>query len=116
MHGGEGLDLSNGDGRENECSHEGYDGKRAHKTLSPECLIPSRIWGVVVRDGAMHREATGGANQEGHGGLAGRRIVGEGQSNRKAGHKEMVILIVRHGPVKGARRLALYMRFEPAAR
>jgi len=42
----------------------------------------------VVRDGALHRVAAEGTNREGHGGLAGRRIVGGGRSNRKAGGLE----------------------------
>jgi hypothetical protein len=33
-------------------------------------------WPSVIRDGALHAEATVGTNGEGHGGLAGRRIVG----------------------------------------
>lgn len=31
---------------------------------------------TVVRDGATHRKATGGANRKGHGGLAGKLILG----------------------------------------
>lgn len=34
MRGGEGLDLSKGSGRENECSQENHDGKGAHGGLS----------------------------------------------------------------------------------
>lgn len=33
-------------------------------------------WPSVIRNGALHREATVGANREGHGHLAGWRIVG----------------------------------------
>jgi hypothetical protein len=41
-------------------------------------VIPAAIAGVtcIVRDGVLHREAPVGTNREGHGGLAGRRIVG----------------------------------------
>src|SRR5713101_4078089 len=41
----------------------------------PDCAVP--VEGTsVVRDSALHGEATVGPNREGHGGLAGRRIVG----------------------------------------
>jgi hypothetical protein len=39
----------------------------------------------VVRDGALHRETTVGANREWHESLAGWRILGGERSNRKAG-------------------------------
>ena len=35
VRGREGLDLSKGSDREDECAQEGYDGKEAHKALSP---------------------------------------------------------------------------------
>jgi hypothetical protein len=37
-------------------------------------------WPRVVRDGALHGGATIGTNREGHGGLAGRRIIGGGDN------------------------------------
>jgi len=41
---------------------------------------------ALIGDGTIHRKATVGANQEGHGRLAGRLIVGGGRSNLKAVH------------------------------
>jgi hypothetical protein len=45
-------------------------------------------WSGVVRDSAVHREAAEGTKWEGHGGLAGRPILGEGRLNRKTGELE----------------------------
>jgi hypothetical protein len=71
----------------------------------------------VVGHRATDREATVGAKREGHRNLAGRLSVEGYESNHKARHKEMVILIGRHGSFEGARRLALlYVRFETEAR
>lgn len=50
-------------------------------------------WSSVVRDRALHREATEGTNREGHEDLAGWRILGGGRLNRKARRGEMVVLI-----------------------
>jgi hypothetical protein len=55
----------------------------------------------MVRDGALHGEATGWANQEGHGGLIGRSSVEGKGSIRKAWRGEMMVLFGRRGACLG---------------
>jgi hypothetical protein len=47
--------------------------------------VPESQIARVVRDDAVHGEAPEGTNRKGHGGLAGRLILGGERSNRKAG-------------------------------
>jgi hypothetical protein len=41
----------------------------------PDSALAFKV-ATLVRDGTTHRKATGWANQEGHGDVAGRRLVG----------------------------------------
>ena len=50
-------------------------------------------WSSVVGDGALHREATVAAKDEGHGGLAEWHIVGEGTIKPQVGAVSRPILI-----------------------
>ena len=55
-----------------------------HGASSPE-------WPHVVRDGAVHGEATVGANQEGHESIAEKAILGGMRINRKAGRNGCIL-------------------------
>ncbi len=68
------------------------------RTVSPVGLVErEHSCGRLRADGALHEEAAGGTKRDGHGSLAGRRIVGGEGSNRKE----------RRGVTKGLRRLGL---------
>src|SRR5262245_50016500 len=63
-------------GRDETWSH----GQITRESPADTGEIPDRALSLerpsVVRNGAVHRGATGGTNREGHRGLAGRRIIG----------------------------------------
>jgi hypothetical protein len=80
--------------RERDREREGFP--RSHGQIAGESPagtgeVPDRAlaleWPSVVADSAVHGEATVGPNREGHGGLAGRRILGE-MRTRAQGHTE----------------------------
>ena len=105
--------------RERDGQREGFSwthGKISRN--SPACTreIPhgplASEWSRVVGDGALHREATEGANREGHGSLTGKVIVEADRSNHKAGELSTARIDWRsvpepRGSARGLRRLWL---------